>query len=161
MLTVVPSLLSAGEFSPRRYIEPNPVSNLFTPMIGNGFINRLQLTAEQQQLIRLTIDPHREQFLAEAAAVMEARGDLLDTLQGDPYDPEAVRLAYQAVAAVEADLVVHAGAVAREVQKVLSPEQLAEVNEMIEETREAIDVRLLDFSQDFAGGELPGAKGSR
>jgi Spy/CpxP family protein refolding chaperone len=161
MLTVVPSLLSAGEFSPRRYIEPNPVSNLFTRMIGNGFINRLQLTAEQQQLIRLTIDPHREQFLAELTAVMEARGNLLDTLQADPYDPEAVRLAYQAVAVVQADLVVHAGAVAREVQKVLSPEQLAEVNEMIEETREAIDVRLLDFSQDFAARELPGAKGSR
>ena len=85
---------------------------------------------------------------------MEARGDLLDTLQGDPYDPEAVRLAYQAVAAVEADLVVHAGAVAREAQKVLR-EQLAEVNEMIEETREAIDVRFLDFSQDFAAASRP------
>jgi hypothetical protein len=32
---------------------------------------------------------------------------------------------------------------------------------MIEETREAIDVRFLDFSQDFAAGELLGAKGSR
>jgi len=161
LLLMVPALLSAGEFNPRRYIEPNPVSNLFTRIIRKGVIKRLQLTDEQQQLIRLTIDPHRDQFLAELAAVKAARGGLLEKLQADPYDPEAVRSAYQAVAAVESDLVVHAGAVAREVQKLLDPEQLEEVNEMIEETREAIDVRFLDFSQDFAAGELLGTKGSR
>jgi hypothetical protein len=157
---MVPGLLSAGEFSPRRYIEPNPVSNLFTRMIRKGVINRIQLTDEQLLLIRVTIDPHRDQLLAELSAVKEARGSLLETLQADPYEPDAVRLAYEAVAAVEADLVVHAGAVAREVQKLLGPEQLEEVNEMIEETREAIDVRFLDFSQDFAAGELLGANGS-
>jgi hypothetical protein len=32
---------------------------------------------------------------------------------------------------------------------------------MIEQTREAIDVRFLDFSQDFAGGELLRVNGSR
>lgn len=161
LMMMVPGLLSAGEFSPKPYIEPNPVSNLFTRMIRNGVINRLQLTDEQQQLIRVTIDPHRDQLLAELTAVKEARGELLETLQADPYDPEAVRLAYDSVAAVESELVVHAGAVAREVQKLLGPEQLEEVNEMIEETREAIDVRFLDFSEDFAAGELLGAKGRR
>ena len=161
LLLMVPGLLSAGEFSPRRYIEPNPVSNLFTRMIRKGVINRIQLTDEQLLLIRVTIDPHRDQLLAELSAVKEARGSLLETLQADPYEPDAVRLAYEAVAAVESDLVVHAGAVAREVQKLLGPEQLEEVNEMIEETREAIDVRFLDFSEDFAAGELLGTNGSR
>lgn len=161
LLLMVPGLLSAGEFSPKRYIEPNPVSNLFTRMIRNGVINRLQLTDEQLLLIGRTMDPHRDQFLAELAAVKQARGSLLDALRTDPYDPEAVRLAYDAVAAVESELVVHAGAVAREVQKLLGPEQLEEVNEMIEETRDAIDVRFLDFSEDFAAGELLGTKGTR
>lgn len=32
---------------------------------------------------------------------------------------------------------------------------------MIERTREAIDVRFLDFSEDLAAGELLGTKGSR
>jgi len=160
LLLMVPGLLAAGQFSPRRYIEPNPVSNLFTRMIRKGVIKRLQLTDEQLLLIRGTIDPHRDQLLTELSAVKKSRGSLLETLQADPYDPDAVRLAYQAVAAVESELVVHAGAVAQEVQKLLGPEQLEEVNEMIEETREAIDVRFLDFSEDFAAGELLGAKGN-
>jgi len=149
---------SAGEFKISRYIEPNQMSNLFTRHVRKGIIKRIGLTEAQLYEIRDAIDPHRKRFLAEITELKDARIDLVEAVTGDPFDSDRVRSTYVTAMSKELDLMLTIGHVVGEIRPILTEDQLREVGEMMEEVREASELRFADFAEKLAAGELLGLK---
>ena len=116
--------------------------------------------ASEEQLyeIRGTIDPHREQLLAQITGLKDARIELVEAVAAETFDHERVRVAHAAAMSRELDLILTAGVVIGEVRPILTEEQLDEVAEMMEEIRESSERRFEDFAEKLSAGELLGLK---
>ena len=156
VLVLLPVLVGAGEFKPRRYIAPNKMSDVFTRHVRNGLIKRIGLEDDQLVRIRSIVDPHRELLLTQFTAVKESRMALFEALAAHPYRESEVVAAYRRVADDELDLTLTAGVILKDVREVLTPVQLREVGELLAEITEASELRFLDFQQHFAAGEMLG-----
>jgi len=148
----------AREFKISRYIEPNQMSNLFTRHVRKGIIKRIGLTEAQLYRIRSAIDPHREKLLAQLTELKDSRIELVYAVAEEPFDPKRVRTAHALAAAAEVELTLTVGVVLRDLRPILTKDQLREVGEMMEETREASELRFADFAEQLAAGELLGLK---
>jgi Spy/CpxP family protein refolding chaperone len=155
-LLLAPTLTGAREFKISRYIEPNQMSNLFTRHVRKGIIKRIGLTEAQLYRIRDAIDPHRKKLLSQMTELKDARIDLVYAVADEPFNPERVRTAHALAAAAEIELTLTVGVVIRELRPILTKEQLREMGEMMEEIREASELRFVDFSEQLAEGELLG-----
>jgi Spy/CpxP family protein refolding chaperone len=104
---------------------------------GDGL--RLERMAERLDLSAAQRDELRELFgggLGEGADarldLFQARRRLADQIHAESVDETAVREAAATVAAIEADLAVARARRAQELRRILTPEQLAELDEMRE-----------------------------
>ncbi len=157
-LLLAPTLTGAREFKISRYIEPNQMSNLFTRHVRKGIIKRIGLTEAQLYQIRDAIDPHRKKLLSQMTELKDARIDLVYAVSDEPFNPERVRTAHALAAAAEIELTLTVGVVIRELRPILTKEQLREMGEMMEEIREASELRFVVFSEQLAEGEFLGLK---
>lgn len=155
-LAAIPA--GAGEFEISRYIEPNQMSNLFTRHVRKGIIKRIGLTEAQLYEIKQTVDPHREQLLAQMTELKDARIELVEAVAAEPFDPKRVGSAHSNAMLHELDLMLTVGVVISEIRPILTEEQRGEVAEMMEEIRESSEVRFADFSKKLAAGALLGLK---
>ena len=65
------------------------------------------------------------------------------------------------MAETELRLLIHTAALVQEVRQYLTPEQLAEVDLLIDEFRQGAELRFDDLEKVFANGELLGRKWRR
>jgi hypothetical protein len=151
-----PGVGDAGEFKLSRYIEPNQMSNLLTRHVRKGLIKRVGLSESQLYLIRAAIDPHREKILEQLTEFKDVRIELVEAIAVHPFDPDRVRTAQSAASAAELELALTCGVVLEDVRPILTEVQLQEVAEMVEEVREASEIRFADFAEQLANGELMG-----
>jgi Spy/CpxP family protein refolding chaperone len=148
----------AGEFKVSRYIEPNQMSNLFTRHVRKGIIKRIGLTEAQLYEIEKTVDPHRQQLLAQMTDLKDARIELVGAVAAEPFDPKRVNSSHSKAMSKELDLMMTLGIVVSEIRPILTEEQCDEVAEMMEEIRASSEVRFADFSEKLLAGELLGLK---
>jgi Spy/CpxP family protein refolding chaperone len=158
LLTLVPQTAGAREFKLSRYIEPNQMSKLFTRHVRKGIIKRIGLTDAQLHQVRDAVDPYREKLLAQLTEFKDARVGLVYAVAEEPFDSERVATAHASAASAELELTLTAGAILNELRPILTKDQMREVGEMMEEIREASEIRFTDFSEKLAAGELLGLK---
>lgn len=151
-----PGVVDAGDFNLSRYIEPNQMSNLFTRHVRKGLIKRVGLSESQLYLIRAAIDPHREKILEQLTVFKNVRIELVEAIAAHPFAPDRVRMAHAAASAAELELALTCGVVLDDVRPILTEVQLQEIAEMVEEVREASELRFADFVEQLANGELMG-----
>lgn len=105
--------------------------------------DRLELSDQQREQIRAVHEVYHEDVEALVNVMRVARGDLQDRIVTDSFDEVAIREASSRVAAVSADLAVVRARIHSDVRQILTPEQIAEAEEM----RELFN----DFAGDFRG----------
>lgn len=141
-LTLVPAAFAAGR-APAGGLRQLP------PAIERT-VARLDLTPEQQQEIRAILASHKRELTVELRAVGGARQLLFEAIHADPFDEAAIRDAAALVAAAEAELAVTRGVVVSEVRVVLTPEQQAEVEEMLAQARDFVEAVIEVLRARFA-----------
>ncbi len=98
-------------------------------------MDRLDLRAEQRRQVEAILAGHRAELRQELDAVMDAREAQFAAIHDRPFDEAKIRAAASVLGAAAADLAVTRGEIANEVRAVLSPEQQAELEEMLDDFR--------------------------
>lgn len=96
---------------------------------------RLELTPEQQEQIRFTLDEYKPQMESHRELMGEARGALRDQIHADLFEESAIRRAAAAVAELEADFAVTQALIMNDFRQILTAEQQAEAKEMMADAR--------------------------
>ena len=157
-LALLPPTLGAAPLDGRKLLEPNPVTDWVAAKIRDGIIKRLDLSGSQLASIQDVIDKHREDLLADAIAVKEARMTLMNEVRAEELEVEAIRRAHADASAAELELWLRAGGILQEMRPILTPEQRQEAELLVEELLESAELRFDDLESKFAAGELLGKK---
>lgn len=113
-------------------------------------MERLELSPAQQEELEELLAENRDQHRAQWEAVKTARRALSDQIHAEIFDEEAIREAAAAVAEIEEELAVSRALKFQEVQQILTPEQRAQMREMVETFQ--------DFREEW-GGRHRGRRG--
>jgi protein CpxP len=129
---------------------------------GGGFKDRgpmlerimenLELSPGQQEELQELLAENREEHRAQWEVVETARQVLHDQIHAADFNEGAIRQAAAAVADIEEGLAVSRALMFQEVQQILTPEQQAQMREMIKTMR--------DFREEW-GGRHRGHRGRR
>ncbi len=96
---------------------------------------RLDLSDGQREELKQAFIARSEAGDETRRGIFEARRALEERIHADSFDEAAVREAASALAALEADAAVERARQAQKMRQILTPEQLAELDEMREERR--------------------------
>lgn len=144
------TLILAQPYGPGRGFEERG------PMLER-VMEKLELSAAQQEELHELLAEHRQEHRAQREVAKTARRALAEQIHAEIFDEEAIRQAATAVADIEEELAVQRALMFQEVQKILTPEQHAEMREMLETLRA--------FKEEWGGrhrgpgGPGPGARG--
>ena len=108
--------------------------------------------------IRDAIDPYRGTLLDQITILKDVRIELVEVVTEASFEPERIHSASIAASTAELDLTLTIGRVIRDIRPILTEQQILEITEMMEEVRQASEVRFADFSQQLLAGELLGLK---
>ena len=97
---------------------------------------RLELSDGQREELRQAFADRFEAGAETRRALFEARRALGEQIHADSFDEAAIRQAAAAVAALEADMAVERARGAQQLRQILTPEQLAELEQMRDERGE-------------------------
>lgn len=100
-----------------------------------GFIERLNLTAEQRAEIRVVFQSHQADLTALVEREVASRAVLFQSIHQPDVNEPAIRLAARAVAAVDADFAVERAEIASDISPILTESQKAEVAAFTERMR--------------------------
>jgi Spy/CpxP family protein refolding chaperone len=106
-------------------------------------IENLELSPAQQEEFEELLAENRDEHRAQWEIVKTARQALSDQIHAVSFDETAIREAAATVADIEEELAVSRALMFQEVQRILTPEQQAEMREMIKTARA--------FREDFGG----------
>ena len=98
---------------------------------------RLELSDGQREALKELFSARFEAGFEARQGMFEARRALHDQIHADIYDEAAVRKAAEAVAALEVERAVERAQQAQKMRQILTPEQIAELEEMRDERRGA------------------------
>jgi Spy/CpxP family protein refolding chaperone len=98
-------------------------------------MDRLELSADQRSGVEAVLAGHRAEMRRQIEAVMDRREAQLSAMRAQPLDEARIRAAVSAVGAARADLAVTRARIASEVRALLSAEQRARLDEMLETVR--------------------------
>lgn len=93
---------------------------------------RLELSDGQREQLKEMLAARFDAGFEAHRTMFEARRELQERIHAETFDEAAVREAAAAVAALEADAAVARARVVQELRRILTPEQLAELEEMRE-----------------------------
>lgn len=119
------------------------------PMLDR-VIEKLDLSAAQQEELEELLAENRDEHRAQWEAAKTARRTLSDQIHATEFDEGAIRQAAAAVADIEEELAVSRALMFQQVQQILTPEQQAQMREMMGSLRE--------FREDW-GGRQRGRRG--
>ena len=112
------------------------------PMLER-MMEKLELSPAQQEEIHELLAETRDEHQAQWETVKIARRALSDQIHAEIFNEGAIREAAAAVADIEEELAVSRALKFQEVQQILTPEQQAEMREMMETMR--------DFREEWGG----------
>ncbi len=98
---------------------------------------RLDLSEGQRDALRQALEDGAAEGREARRGLFEARRALGEQIHAEVFEEAAIREAAAAVAAFEADLAVERARHAQEMRRILTPEQLAQLQEMREERRQS------------------------
>jgi protein CpxP len=130
---------------------------------GPGFmlerlVDRLDLTVAQEDQIRDMVKSHREANRETHEAMVQARKALNDATTAPEPDEAALRQIASDVGVLQGDLAVARAQLWQQVRGVLTPEQAAELDALLERHRERMEERREDRAER---GPRPGRRGPR
>ena len=96
---------------------------------------RLELSDGQREELRAAFEERFEAGGEVRQSMFEARRTLHEAIHAETFDEAAIREAAAAVAALEADMAVERAKQAAKLREILTPEQLAKLEQMREERR--------------------------
>ena len=138
ILLAAPALAQQG----RGYGGPCPGGGPCGPAaMGHGWLTermqyRLDLTAKQKGQIDGLIQAHHEEYAPFHEEMRAARIALYDAIHADTFDEAAIRDASAQVSALEAERSVARAEMFQKIRATLTPDQQAEMADMIREMRE-------------------------
>jgi Spy/CpxP family protein refolding chaperone len=147
------------------YDRPGPERGIRAPLMERGagpnssatgimrLVRRLDLTDEQVEQIKETIKTSREKIQAAQKAVAEARKALNETVAKSA-DEAAIRDAATAVGKALGDAAVLRANTKTAVEKILTDEQRAKLEELREEMKERRDLRAGEVQRPGARGRF-------
>jgi periplasmic protein CpxP/Spy len=97
---------------------------------------RLELDEQQQASIRTLIEEHRPLMQENRQAMRDSRRELHDLVRGDAFDEAALRSLAAEQGERMAGMIVERGLMMRAIRDVLTPEQRAEAEQMLERRME-------------------------
>lgn len=103
-----------------------------------GFVERLDLTAEQRAQIRVVLQAHEADLVALVEREAASRLVLFQAIHQAEVNEPAVRLAHRAVAAADADLAVERAEIYTEIEPILTDTQKAELIAFTERVRTVV-----------------------
>lgn len=127
---------------------PGPMMQGHGPGMGSGgmgddpgprlerVLERLDLSDDQWVAVRGIVDARRDAMMAKAQEMRDARQALGQAIHADTIDEAAIRQAAANVATVEADMAVERARSYQAIRAELTPEQQAELSQMIDRFRE-------------------------
>jgi Spy/CpxP family protein refolding chaperone len=99
---------------------------------GEGVLRllvKLDLTDSQKHEAALTLAKYRDEGEANRGALRKAMEELRETSEADVFDEDAVRKAFEGVAAAGEEMAVHGAKLVAELRSILTPEQKAMLEE--------------------------------
>ena len=108
-------------------------------MHAERLFERLDLTPDQQEQVRGILSQHRETMRDQMHQLRAARAALDEQIHAGEFDETAIRQKADAVSAIDVELAVARGALLSELRQVLTPDQLAEFEELQELRRSFIE----------------------
>ena len=150
--------VAAAPIHGKKILAPNPATDWLLAKVRDSILKRLDLTDEQLWSIHEVFDDHRDVLWDELEMAKGARLSLVDQMREVDLDTAAIRRAHAEVAETELQLLLHTAVVLQEINEYLTPEQLAEVDLLVEEFWEGAELRFADLEEVFANGELLGKK---
>lgn len=154
LLTLLPSLLVAKPFKARRTLEPHPVFGWLADRVRATILERIELSEEQLDRIRLVLNGHRRRLLDESHDLETARIAVMDRVRSDDFDAEALRRSHAAASAAELELALDTAEVLREIKSVLTPQQRAAASAVFDELAEGAEQRFSGPRERPDVGEL-------
>jgi Spy/CpxP family protein refolding chaperone len=115
-------------------------------------LERLDLTPTQQEQFQELLAENRDEHRALRETAKTARQGLSDQVHAVEFNEGAIREAAAAVAEIEEEVAVSRALMFQEVQQILTPEQQAQMREMMESLR--------DFHEEW-GGRHRGRRGRK
>jgi len=106
-------------------------------------MERLDLSSEQRARVETVLAEHRGELRQELEAVIASREAQYAAIHGEAFDEAKIRAAAASLGAAQADLAVTRARIANQVRTVLSAEQRARLDDMLETVR-ALSGRLRD-----------------
>ncbi len=103
------------------------------PQMAERLIRFLDLEGEQRDEVRQIIDNARPELRELSDAMRDSRSELRELAEADTLDTAALRSAADQTGDLMADIIVVGVGVMNEVRAVLTPEQLEELEERLEE----------------------------
>lgn len=92
-----------------------------------GFLSKLNLTNDQKHKVALILKDHRQEAKETMNNLRTARKNLFAAVNSQEYNEAAVRQAAKDVARWQEEMAVHRAKVMSEVRKVLTPEQISQI----------------------------------
>ena len=111
--------------------------------ILDRIMEKLDLSPAQEEELHELVAENRDEHQAQRETIRTARRALADQIHAEIFDEEAIREAAAAVADVEEELAVSRALMFQEVQQILTPEQQAQMREMMKTMR--------DFHEEWGG----------
>lgn len=115
------------------------------------FLMQLNLSDSQKRDIALMLQQYRGEVRTAVDGVAKARKDLLNAIDNDSYDENAVKQACRKVASCEEQFALLGARVISEIKGVLTPEQLSALKEkkadLAWKMKERVDSELFLFDQ--------------
>jgi len=106
-------------------------------------MENLDLSPAQQEELHELLAENRDEHQAQRESAKTVRQELHDQIHAEVFNEGAIRQSAAAVAAIEEEVAVSRALMFQEVQQILTPEQQAEMREMIKTMRA--------FREDWGG----------
>jgi Spy/CpxP family protein refolding chaperone len=135
--------------------DTNDVAGVTAPRLGHGlFMGRLRsqlgLTHEQVTTIKGDLAADRTTLTTLLTALHDARISLRETIRKPGATEEDIRAASARVASVEADFAVERAKLYGKISPVLTPDQLAKMDELQQRADDMVDGAIAGFGRRIA-----------
>ena len=134
--------------------DTNQVSTTETSRPGNRGLGRLRgqlgLSREQAETIRTDIAAEKDTLKQLMTSLHEARINLRETIRKPGATENEIRGASARVASVEADFAVERAKLYGKISAVLTPDQLAKLDELQQRADDSVDGAIVGFGRRLA-----------
>lgn len=135
--------------------DTNNVADVTTPEAGHGSLKgrlrgQLGLTPEQIKTIRGDLAADRSTLTILMSSLHDARINLRETIRKPGSTEADIRAASAKVAGVEADLAVERAKLYGKISPVLTPDQLAKMDELQQRADDRVDGAIVGFGRRIA-----------